>query len=817
MKISTCRSGFTPSTLAALIALGTVSSAQAVLEEVVVTAQKHAQSVNDVGITVNAFSGETIKDYGVSSAQDIAAFTPGLTVSSTGATGVPVYTIRGVGFQDITTTSSSTVGLYFDEVAIPYTVMSRGALFDVERVEVLKGPQGDLYGRNTTAGQINYISNKPTDEFEAGITGSYGRFDVLDVEGFVSGGLSDSVQARLAFKTTQSSEGWQESLSRPGDELGEQDVLALRALFNFDLPDQGAILLNIHHVDDQSDNRAQTAYDGRLVGLGEYGAPYIPLNEYRLSEGTQFGETPPWYSTGDNRVADWTNNWTNPVTGETNSLRPSRDNQLSGISVKLEWNFNEVTFTSITAYDEFERSETNDIDGGAFSSQETINVTELEVFSQELRLSGQNDKLLWIAGLYYSSDEADELYNFFMADSIFGDASAAWGLNNPFAAFPIRRLHTKYQQETESKAVFGHIEYNFTDKARLTLGLRYTEEQRDWIGCTYDVGDNTYAGFWNGIVGASLPPGSCSTLDDTAGSPTNIANVIGTANINDAFHPFETDISTEKWMGKIGIDYAISNDLLVYATLSNGFKSGGFNGNNSNTTTQLKPYKPEELTSLELGVKATLLNNTMQFNAAVFHYDYRDKQESERAITFVGAIGGLGNVDESTIRGAELDIQWAPIDGLSVNLGAAYLETEIEEWITPVSGEFDFATGSAINVVSVDASGSGLPQSPEWSYNALARYEWPISDNLYMEASADINFTDETPDPVRLQNSLDDYLITNFRIGIGETSGKWRALLWGRNITDEYYYQAAFGGTNGGYMRSVGMPRTYGISLAYNF
>lgn len=823
MKVTEFRSqaGLKPkylaSFVAALTAIGCASLSHAELEEIVVTAQKHAESVNDVGITVNAFSGESIRALGVTTAEDIAAFTPGLTVNSPGATGVPVYTIRGVGFQDITTTSSSTVGLYFDEVAIPYTVMSRGALFDVERVEVLKGPQGDLYGRNTTAGQINYISNKPTEEFEAGFTASYGRFDVLDIEGYVSGGLSDTVQGRLALKTTQSSEGWQQSLTRPGDELGEKDMLAARALLNIDINDQASLLLNFHMVDDQSDNQAQTGYDGTVVGLGEFGAPYSPLNDYRLPGGANEGETPPWYSLGDNRAADWTNRWTNPVTGETHNLRPARDNQLEGVSAKLEWQLDTVTLTSITAYDKFERLEANDVDGGPFSVQENINGTDLDVFSQELRLSASSDELLWIAGLYYSKDEADEFYNFFMADSIFGDGSAAWGLSTPFAVFPIRRLHTKYQQETESRAIFGHVEYNLTEALRFTVGVRYTEEERDWSGCTFDAGDGGLAGFWNGAIGATLPLGACGTLDDTAGAPTNIANVIGTPNVNDAFHPFKTDISTEKWMGKLGVDYAVSNDLLVYATLANGFKSGGFNGNNSNTTTQLEPYEPEELTSLELGIKATLLDNTMQVNAAVFHYDYKDKQESERAITFVGAIGGLGNVDESEIQGAELDLQWAPTDALTVNLGVAYLDTEIKKWVTPVSGDFDFATGSAINVVRVDASGSGLPQAPRWSYNALLSYEKPLTEGLVLHLGADINFTDETPDPVRAQNSLDDYTLMNARIGVGDPDDQWRVMLWARNLTDEYYYTGAFGGTNGGYARSVGMPRTYGITLDYSF
>lgn len=805
------------SLLAVAIAALTSTGASAQLEEVMVTAQMRTQGANDLGITMNAFTGETIQDLGILSAEDIALYTPGLSVNSAGATGVPVYTIRGVGFQDITTSSSSTVGLYFDEVAIPYTVMSRGALFDVERVEVLKGPQGDLYGRNTTAGQINYISRKPTDEFEAGIIATYGRFDTLNLEGYVSGPLTDTVKSRVAFRVVNSNEGWQESLTRPGDELGEQSVGAVRALFDFDLGDTASLLLNLHYVDDQSDNQAQTGLDGRDIGLSETEAFYAPLAQYRLPDGANFGETPPWYSTGDNRSADWTNQWVSPITGEVANLRPARDNQLAGASAKLVWDIGDVILTSITAYDQFDRVETNDVDGGAFSVQENINETDLTVFSQELRLSGESDRLMWIAGAYYSKDEVDEFYNFFMQESVFGDGSAAWGLPTPFTVFPIYRLHTRYVQETESIAAFGHIEYNVTDKLGLTLGLRYTDEQRDWTGCTFDAGDGGYVGLWNGIWGATLQPGACSTLNDTAGSPNNIANLLGTPRINDAFQVFETDISTQRWMGKIGLDYAFTDDILGYFTVSNGFKSGGFNGNNSNTTTQLEPYEPEEITSLELGVKATLLDGRMQLNAAVFDYDYEDKQESERAITPVGAIGGLGNVPQSSIRGAELDLNWSPINGLSIMVGAAWLDTEIDEWLAPVSGTFNFATGEVTEIITVDASGSALPQAPELSWNALVRYEFQVFDSFMMDVSGDVNFTDDMPDPVREQNSIDSYTVANARIGLSNMERDWRAMLWARNLTDEYYFVSAFGGANGGFNRTTGMPRTYGVTFEYNF
>ena len=490
-----------------------------------VTAQKRAQSANDVGITINAFTGDQLQDLGVITAEDIAAMTPGLTVNETAATGVPLYTIRGVGFQDYSTAASSTVGIYFDEIAMPYTVMTRGLVFDTARVEVLKGPQGDLYGRNTTAGQINFISNKPSQEFEAGIIASYGRYDVLEVEGFVSGG-SEFVQGRLAAKTTQSNDGWQESTTR-NDELGEKDATAVRGILNFDFTDALSLQLIGHYVTDESENRANTPYDGSLAGVAEFANPYTPLEDYRLPDGSNFGETPPWYSTDDNVAADWTNSYTSPVTGRTFDLRPQRDNELKGFSARLDWEIGDVVLTSVTGYNEFEREESNDWDGGFYNDSSNINTTDLEVFSQELRLSGATDTLDWIVGLYYSTDEMDEYYHYFMSDSVFGLGSIPWGVGL-FAGTPILELDTKYEQETTSQAVFAHVEWQFSESWRLTLGARYTEEERDWEGCTFVADDNSLAGFLNAQFGASLGVGDCGTIDDDPASPTYIFSVIGT-------------------------------------------------------------------------------------------------------------------------------------------------------------------------------------------------------------------------------------------------------------------------------------------------
>lgn len=780
-----------------------------VIEEVVVTAQKHSQSANDVPITINAFTGETLQDQGVITAENIALLTPGLTVNETAATGVPLYTIRGVGFQDYSTAASSTVGLYLDEVAIPYTVMSRGLLFDVQRVEVLKGPQGDLYGRNTTAGQINMVSNKPTEDFELGLRGSVGTFDTVDVEGFINGAISDRANARVAFKSVQSGEGWQKSTTS-SDELGEQDVTAVRGLFDIELSDNATLLLNVRHVRDKSENKANTPYNGTLIGRGEFSNPYSPLNEYLLPTGSNFGETPPWYSTGDNEAAGWTNSYTSAITGRTFSLRPKRDNELTGFSAKLEWDIGDITLTSITAFDNFERVEANDWDGGFYNDSSNINTTDLDVFSQELRLSGSTDNLVWIAGLYFSEDEMEEYYHYFMSDSVFGNGSIPWGAA-PFQFAPILELDTKYKQKTESRAVFGHIEWQFAERWRLTAGLRYTQEDRDWAGCTFSADDGTLAGFLNFAFGANLAAGDCGTIDDDPNSPNYIFANIGGPNVNDSFHVFRDEIDTRKWMGKLGVDFMVNDDIMLYLSWANGFKSGGFNGANSNTTSQLEPYNEEELTAIELGMKATLLEGRMQLNASIFDYDYEDKQEQDRAVTFVGNISGLTNVPESTIQGAELDLQWLATENLSLNVGVAWLDTEVDEWMA-----VDGAASSWPTVVRRDASGIELAQAPELQYNILARYEWNLTESWLVGLMGNLNFKDDTSGGAQTEDATEDYTVINAAISFDNLESGWGIQVWSRNVTDEEYYPAAYTGGNGPFVRSMGLPRTYGITFEYN-
>jgi iron complex outermembrane receptor protein len=370
-----------------------------------------------------------------------------------------------------------------------------------------------------------------------------------------------------------------------------------------------------------------------------------------------------------------------------------------------------------------------------------------------------------------------------MSDSQFGFGSIPFN-QLPFVLSPILELDTKYVQDTDAIAGFAHVEWRFADAWRLTLGARYTSEERTWTGCTFSADDNSLGALWNVLFGTSITAGGCGTIDDDPDSPTNLGAMLVAGTPDLAFHIFTDTIKTDRWMGKVTLDYSVNDDVLLYGTISNGFKSGGFNGANSNSTRQLEPIRPEILTSYEIGVKSTLADGTLQLNAAAFFYDYEDKQEQEAAVTFVGNISGLGNVDESEITGAEIDLQWVPGDGWNINLGVAFLDSEITEWVTVDRNLSSWPD----NIVPVDAAeiGAELPMAPNLQYSALVIKAWTVNERV-IDAAVDYSWTDKTTGGVDPRDATDDYGLLNARIGYGSDDGRWRFLLWGRNITDEFH------------------------------
>ncbi len=773
------------------------------LEEVIVTAQKREQSINEVPIAISAYTPQQLSSLGIDSAEDLEILTPGLEINSVGGVGTKVWTIRGVGFNDYSTGASSTVGLYFDEIAFPYPVMATGIFFDTDRVEVLRGPQGDLYGRNTTAGQVSYFSARPSEVFEAGVSLTYGRYRRLDTEAYISGPITDNFRARVAATTTHSNKGWQESLSRPGDRLGHQDKWAVRTVLDADLGDDATFTLVVNFNKDESDNVANTPFDGREVGLP------TPTLQANANTG---GALEPFviFSTDDNEAADWTN-------GPNDALRPQRDNRTVYLSGKLVWDVGWAELTSLTGYITFDREEANDWDGVALLDSSNINISEIDAFSQEVRLSGTTDRFFWVGGLYYSYDEVDEDYNYYFGEGRFG----------------INQLDTRYMQETESIAAFAHVDYDITDRIGLIVGARFTHETREWEGCTFDntPTDIPVAGlplnvFLNNIIngpGVITPNG---LLNDGFNFPNGLGPVTplepnGCGTFNDIlgsenagqYTVFAEEIETNRAMWKVGLDYSPNDDILLYATISQGFKSGGFNGANSNTTSQLLPYDPEVLTAYEIGLKATLLEGTMQFNASAFYYNYNDKQENEAAVTPVGNIGGLSNIPESRIYGFEAEMQWQATDALRVFASMSFLDTEVQEW-----DQVDELASAFPTTVLRDASGAELPNAPKFSGNLTAAYDIPVADNYLVTPAFDLIYRGETSGDITAEWFRESYTLVNARLTVAEAfDNRWMLQLFVRNLADNDYYVSGQSGGNFTRVRTNGMPRTWGVKIDYRF
>ena len=786
MSLKTQSSAKNQLAAAVALALGAVctgAGASVVLEEVVVTAQKRAQNLNDIGIAVTAFTGDQMRNLGINNAVDVAKFTPGLQLTETGVTGVPVYTIRGVGFDDYNANSSSTVGIYVDEVNLPYPTMTRGPLFDVERIEVLKGPQGTLYGRNTTGGAINFINNKPSAEFEAGVTLEYGRYETLRSEGFVNGALSNTLDGRIAFSKDYSGEGWQNSASS-NETLGEIDSNALRGMLNWNATDTLAVLFDGHWYEDTSENPAPQYF--AYVPLVPALAPIFPA--------PPLDQQP---DLDDPRSADWSREFT-----------PKRDNKGWGASIRADWDLSSTTLTSITAYEHFERDESNDWDGTPVENLDVIMDTEISAWSQELRLasSGEGD-FSWILGSYFSYDKVDESW-------------VAKGSQSTIYYGMFGSVDTRYTQKADTAAVFGNTEWNFAEQFRLNLGARYTHEKRKWSGCSYDV-DGGLSALYNlnlgpvpGVADASvlsstaLAQGDCVVVD-----PGRAELVIDPVSGQSTYYSgasgvYKDDFSTDNISGKIGLDWLPNSDWLVYGNISKGFKSGGYNGAAASTWDQLSPYDEEDLLAYEVGFKSTLLDGSMQLNACAFYYDYKDKQ----IVGFTndpvfGLLTELVNVPKSEITGAEFEVDWQPVEGLYFKVGATWLDSEVKSY------EGLDGTGTV-----QDFSGNSLAQTPEWQYNGIASYQWSVFDELIMQVAIDVNYKDQYQASIDESELffIDDYTILDSRIGIGASDGRWQFTVWGRNLTDEYYYTSA-NLSNDYWFRTAGQGLTYGATFNYNW
>jgi outer membrane receptor protein involved in Fe transport len=803
------------------------------LEEVIVTAQKREQSANDIGMAITAVNGSVLEKLGITDTAELAEIVPGFTFADTGFT-VPVYTIRGVGFNEQSVQATSTVGVYNDQIAVPFPIMSAGLQLDVQRTEVLKGPQGTLFGRNSTGGAINYIANRAGDEFEALVGIDYGRFDTLDLSGVISAPLSETVGARLALRTVQSSEGWQESVSTDNN-LGEQDRLAGRLILDIAPSDSLDIALTFGYWEDNSDTQAPQFW------RDDFQRPTRTFLTQNFTDttpdenGISYARVP-LFGTDDNQAADWTQ-------GNNRLNRPQADMNNTSISAAISFDINDdITLTSLTGFNSFENNSSYDNSGwggrpldfvfedtttprstisalvrDTYDEFDTLgsigytNEAEIDAFSQELRLSGSSGILTWIGGVYYSEDEVvsntPQLVEFNTSTNL--TVTGLQAVENPT------------EQDAQSWSVFGHTEWSLTEALNLTAGLRYTEDEKDFSGCTADTGEGDLASFSNRGAEGPFFAGGCVMFFDSAPQT----------------EPFQGELDEDSLSWRLGLDFDLTEDVLLYASYSRGFKSGSFPTLTANRWESLFPVVQEQLDAFEIGTKARLNDGRVQVNASAFYYDYKDKQLFSKVITEFGAANSLANVPESNVSGAEFDILFAPVEGLVLNFGATYVQTEVKEFV-----------GYSQVGIEGDFSGSDFPLTPELQAFALANYDFSLSDSLSGFVNFNVSYSSKSYSDYAIAEVLDSgangsryaalldrfgvqpgdsmdvqdvfelpsTTIVGARVGFGAADDSWTVSVWGRNLTDEYIVNNSRKSSDA-ILAYTGMPRTYGISLNLNF
>jgi iron complex outermembrane receptor protein len=727
------------------------------IEEIVITTQKRAQNLQDVPISVTAITGEDLAALGIGESVDIAAQTPGLKIGfPSGETNTPAIFLRGVGLNDYNANSNGSVGWYMDEVYISQVTAQNFQLFDLERVEVARGPQGTLYGRNTTGGLVSFISRKPSHEVREGyLTASYGKWDTVRIEGAFGTPIGETIAARVSLAYNRA-DGYIDNEFPGGRDNNDANNWAGRFALSWQPSDSLDVLFNLHGAQNRSLS-AQYEHQGTNDPITS--AP-CTVSQIRSDVCVDA------YGYRDAK---------NNERGEYN-FEGDLDIDTFGTFLRVELGLGEMTLTSLSAYEWVDKLFEEDTDASPNQLIEIAYLNDGWEFTQELRLASDGEGYHWQVGLYYLRERVrvDNYLDLFrdlrpLAEAI--DPIAYPGGFDPGATAlgaPIFSSKTHYRQEVESAAAFGQLDWDFTEKLRGTIGGRFTWEQRDFVeDVEFQEPSFTVPVF---------------TLRDS--------------------------VDFKEWSAKLGLDYKPVEDLLLFASVSRGFKSGGFSGAFAFDPAELPPFDPETVWAYEIGAKWDLFDRRVRLNAGFFWYDYEDLQVFTTVnIAPAVIITILDNAGTAKIYGSEIELELAPLDGLYVKLGAEFLHTELVEFES-----FDPAISRAYE-------GNELVFAPGASLNGLIRYEISVASGT-LSLQTDFNYQDtvyfETGnDPILSQAP---YAVWNARVGYAFEEGRYEVAAFARNLLDRNYLASAFKLSGLGFNEQMwGHPRTYGLELNLRF
>lgn len=778
------------------------NASHAALEEIVVVAQKRAESLQDVPIAVSAITGDTMKTLGVTNASDLVDLTPGFSAGAQQGSNRN-YFLRGVGTSDVHITAASAVGQYFDDITLTSGFHAKAALFDMERVEILKGPQNTLFGLNTTGGAVNYISRKP--EIGTGTTGSaslkLGNYSHVEAELAVGFDISDTLAARVALQSIDN-DGAFRSVSN-GQRYGDEDSTAARATLLWQPNDATSVTLNLHGLKSDNNSTAIRAIgtrapdgSGGLCAAVPRGIIDFESNNNCISrDGGGTGEAGTDPSTGD---------W-----GTTAQDFGTEDLDTKGAYLKFDYDFEWATFSSITSLDNLEYRNANDNDGGTTLGLHTFHQDDRDTFQQEFRLISTGDgPFRWIAGVYLLDDDAQ---------SYTGLRGARGAFRNGVQVPNVQLDHTK-----ENTSVYFQGEYDFNDAVTLTAGVRWSDEQIEgrYLPSSPVIGNapETSTFFAEDIAGLVAAQNAGMPGFDSRGY--EIARQV------------TQNLDNEDVGYTIKLDWKATDNSMIYLSTSKGFKGSALDirpvyalvpvGNVLSSLEETR-LEPESLDVWEIGYKGDFLDNRVQFDAAAFIYSYENLQQ------FVTARGipTLDNALESEITGFDANIKYGSDNGFYLQAGISLLDTEV----TDAGDSANFFTGAE------------LANSPDFSFNLLASKDIELNSGNLVTLTANIAHTGEQVkvtatngnNNVIEQLTTDAYTLLNanatYRFG---EDHKYNLSIYGKNLTDEHFCGAVLINDGNAILGNATNPRfaihmnalcrvtsastrTYGVSFGMDF
>ena len=759
-------------------------AADGLIEEILVTAQRRSENLQEVPISITALTSDDIDTHRFRDPGDLSAQTPNMATSTVQGAGTPVFGLRGVSMNDWSFNQTGPVAVYLDEgykgnpslLAVPF--------FDLERVEVLRGPQGTLYGKNTTGGAVNFITRQPTMENEGTVTVGAGNYGLSEVEAAFNAVLSDVLAVRLAGTYAQQ-DGWLKNVTPGIDDGNSIDEHGVRLSVLWRPQDNLEVLLRASSA--QSDPitfSPKMAAEAQPSFFGIYGL-FNAFGGTHLSDPSQAG-------------LDFF---------EISSGREQRRLvETDAVSLTVNWNPNDsYVVTSITSLDEGAAVNPDDGSGTVNLAVGSVFSVDAEQFTQDLRIASNLDGPFdFVAGLYYWREElanAHENYLFLDVDfnldgavdfnDCFDPIAVAFGLppsaagaateglfnslGFSLAGFATLGCNAKnsFAQDKTSTAAYFDGSYALADGLLLRYGIRYTRD---------DAEQTRFNAHFESADGIPV----LGTIN--GGSPDPLATIP------------RQDFSDSEVTGRIGLDYTTPNGTLFYGSFNQGYRGGAFNAQAYYDPSEISMAEPEFLDSFEVGFKSTLWDGRVRLNGAAFFYSYESQQFISIDITTF--VQTLINIDESEIRGLEIEAAAQLSQAVLVQLGVGVLDTEVKNGV--LAGE--------------DLSGRVLPGSPELNVNAS--FDWNLfsTENGTLTLHLDATFQDETLYAFG-SGMGDSYTVFNGRLSFSALDERWGVSIWGRNLGDEEYFNFwADGRETLGYVYShVAAPRTYGVELAYRF